>query len=132
MVINSTDIGKQVEILARYFIDAQTLATPAGFSAALYRSNLDGMLAELHEAGFQNAAVVAVAGDGPITHRDGAFLNYHLVVVDGERVLDPLCGEREPLEKSTYAARAFPGEIGVHLWKQTRADEPGKYQTMLQ
>lgn len=128
----TTDIGRiqtQVGILNRYFIDGQTIRTAAGFSPVLYRQNLDGMVGALQAAGFSDASVAAVAGDGPITHRDGAFLNYHLVAVAGNRVLDPLYAGQEPLDVGTYVERAFPGQEGVKLWRQTA---PGKYQKLFQ
>ncbi|MBI5072909.1 hypothetical protein HZA99_03755 [Candidatus Woesearchaeota archaeon] len=132
----TTDISQrvqtQVSILNRYFIDGQTLATPAGFSAALYRENLDKMVADLQREGFTDASIVAVAaasGCSPITHRDGAFLNYHLVILTGNRILDPLYAGREPLDVGSYAARAFPEEQGVKLWSKTGE---GRYQTRLQ
>lgn len=129
-MVETDDIGKQVAILDRYSIDGQTIQTPAGFSAALYRQNLDAMLYDLREAGLSDAAVIAVnAVDGPLTHADGAFLNYHLVVYAGGKIFDPLYGGKEPISVEGYAKRVFPKENSVRLWVQTA---PGQYHRPLQ
>ena len=128
-MVQTEDIRKQVAILDRYFISRQTIHTFAGFSPALYRQNLDAMLHDLQEAGLSDASFVAVtADDGPLTHVDGAFLNYHLVIYSGGQIFDPLYGGKEPLSRDTYVNRVFPGENSVRLWQQTA---PGKYQQEL-
>lgn len=137
MTANQTqDITKQVGILREFHIEPQTIATAAGFSQALYKTNLDSMVDALHAAGFEDARRVAVARvvgkkelSTPITHRNGAYLNYHLVVVSGEKVFDPLYVGQEPVSLDKYLGDAFPNEEGVCLWEQTG---PGKYQRPLQ
>ena len=117
-------IETQVGILRLYHIDPQTIQTHGGFSDVLYRNNLDLLLDNLRRGGFNDARVVAVtADDGPLTHKEGAFLNYHLAVVCDGKVYDPLA--REPMDVDMYASRVFPGENGIRLWEETA---PRKYQ----